>query len=761
MSNFFLEAGRVTLLAGQLALFSYFFKQKLVIKDVGDYEWQSADFDWLSFLASGRTEIIHAFWIPLFPALAIAILMITFQLLGEGLRLKFHTKSAKQQNRFLHDVHLFFEGLWFDHVRDPLIKMVKNPMVLGLVCLSILISNSSQAIPAFTPASGTNSWVDKERQLANVTAFAHLYGYVRFFHPSDEVEEVDWNQFALYGMEKIIGSKNEQELKENLEMVFHPVAPALKIYQTDEEYELFLPDYKKLRDLEYELVAWQYKGLNIKENLSFLPFLAEEEAQDKLFIDILNLEYKSKRVYYSFSNGTFSMRTRQLFSHFPNETEVIEEPINEELKIQLPLVLLAQQGTTTWDGENEEFIALQNQLEKIDVFSADTMAPIVQLSNTVIVWNIVKYFYPYYDIVDVDMNQQLTDSLKELVHPANYVSHVEFKRVLEKMLRPLNDGHINVTDRQYHVSKYLPFWVDVFDGEVVVTAVSEDSPFKVGDVIVERSGESALKWINERINQGSGTLHFREHIALQRFVVDLDGRGEDLFTVIRDGQQLEIKAIYHLSTSVDRFNRSSTEGFKYLGNDIYYLNFDYMTGEQLEIALEELQHARGIIFDLRSYPAIDMSPLLYKLSDETYYTMPINVPYIMYPNALPVDFDRNIGIISPKPETFKSKYVALIDGSCISACETYAEAFKGNGLATMIGGPTAGTNGSINLIKLPGNMGVWFTAMQALSIDGSQHHMIGVQPNIKVERTREAALEGRDEQLEAAVEYLMREIDED
>ncbi|MFS0821448.1 S41 family peptidase [Bacillus sp. 1P02SD] len=759
MSNFFLEAGRVTLLAGQLALFSYFFKQKLVIKDVGDYEWQSADFDWLSFLASGRTEIIHAFWIPLFPALAIAILMVTFQLLGEGLRLKFHTKNSKQQNRFLHHAHLFFEGLWFDHIRCPLIKIAKNPMVLSLVCLTILISHSSQSIPAFTPASGTNGWVDKERQLANVTAFANLYGYVRFFHPSDEVEEVDWNQFALYGMEKIIGSKNEQELKENLEEIFQPIAPTVKIYRTDEEYDRYLPDYKKLRDPDYELVAWQHVGLNIKENLSFMPLLTEEEAQDKSLIIALNQFYKSKRVYYSFTYGKFSIWAFPLFSHFPNERDVIEEPINQELKIQLPLTLVAYQRSTDVEDENQKFEVLQNHLKNIDVFSADIMDPIVQLSNMVIVWNIVKTFYPHYEIVDVDMNQQLNNAIKELL-PANYVNYVKFKHVLEKMLSSLNDGHINITDKQYYTSKYLPFWADVFDGEVVVTAVSEDSPFKVGDVIVERSGESAIEWINEIIKLESGTKHYQEFAALKRFVRDLDGRGQEEFTVKRNEQLLKIKVAYQLPSLVDRFNRSSEEGYKNLGNDIYYVNIDHVTKEQLKVALEEFHHAKGIVFDFRAYPAIDLGDLLDKFSDEVVYTMPINVPRIMYPNEPPVEFEENQASYPPDDEVITSKVVALIDGSCISACETYAGTFKGNGLATMIGGPTAGTNGAINLIKLPGNMGVWYTAMQALNVDWSQHHTIGVQPDIVVERTREGALEGRDEQLEAALEYLKREIDE-
>ncbi|WP_449537946.1 S41 family peptidase [Ferdinandcohnia sp. Marseille-Q9671] len=758
VSNFFLEASRVTLLIGQLGLFSYFFNQKLVIKDVGDYEWQSTDFDWLSFLASGRTEILHAFWIPLFPALAITILMITFQYIGEGLRIQFHTKSAKQENRLFRSLQLFIEGVWFDRFRTPLIKFVKNPMVVSLVCLAILISSSltnpGKITPVYTAASGTNGWIDKERQLENVTAFANLYGYVRFFHPSDEVTEIDWNQLALYGMGKIIDSKNDSELKEALEELFLPLAPTVKLYFTDEKIEPYVPDYDRLQNPAYEMVFWQHTGLKIKENLSFLPLLTEAEQQDKMLIPSLSTVYKSNRVYYSYARGAVSIRARSQFDQFPKETDVIEEPLNKGLKVQLPIALPAYQGSTKFGGENKEFRVLQNQLKKIDVFSADTTDENVQLTNAVILWNIVKYFYPHFDIVDVDMNQQLTYAVTELLHPTHFGNYEDFKIVLEKMLTPLQDGHFSIRDKQSHVGRYLPFWADIFDGEVVVTAVSEDSPFKIGDVILERSGESAIDYINQLAKRQSGTKQFKEFNSLKRFVRDLNGRGEEVFTILRDGKEIEVKAAYSLPKMVDRFNRPGSVGYKHIGNDIYYLNIDYLDEDQVETALEELQDAKGIIFDLRGYPGSGLSEILHRLSDDVMYDMYINVPQVVKPNQLP-SFEVNQYKFLPKQGTLESRNVALIDASCISACENYAEVFKGNQLATIIGEPTAGTNGAINLIKLPGNMGAWFTGMQALNVDGSQHHTIGVHPHIKVERTREAAIEGRDELLEFAIEYLV------
>lgn len=40
-------------------------------------------------------------------------------------------------------------------------------------------------------------------------AFAKLYGYVRFFHPSDEAASADWNAFAIEGARRVVQGRTQ------------------------------------------------------------------------------------------------------------------------------------------------------------------------------------------------------------------------------------------------------------------------------------------------------------------------------------------------------------------------------------------------------------------------------------------------------------------------------------------------------------------------------------------------------------------------
>jgi ABC-type dipeptide/oligopeptide/nickel transport system permease subunit len=88
--NFCNDLGRVTLLIGQLALFSIFISTKVLMLEGGVMDISSAAYDWQSLLEKSRSDIIRAIWIPLVPAVAITYTIFTFNLLGEGLRQRFN-----------------------------------------------------------------------------------------------------------------------------------------------------------------------------------------------------------------------------------------------------------------------------------------------------------------------------------------------------------------------------------------------------------------------------------------------------------------------------------------------------------------------------------------------------------------------------------------------------------------------------------------------------------------------------------------------
>lgn len=68
-----------------------------------------------------------------------------------------------------------------------------------------------------------------EQGLTNLTALTRLIGYVRFFHPSDQVAglaNADWDALAMAGIERVEGARNPRELADALSGLFAGKATA-------------------------------------------------------------------------------------------------------------------------------------------------------------------------------------------------------------------------------------------------------------------------------------------------------------------------------------------------------------------------------------------------------------------------------------------------------------------------------------------------------------------------------------------------------
>ncbi len=100
-----------------------------------------------------------------------------------------------------------------------------------------------------------------EQTLRNFRAFTKIYGYIRFFHPSDEASSIDWDKFAVYGFEKVENAGDDNELKTLLLELFLPIAPAIEIYFNGEN---FTYDQSKIIPADTTgllPVAWQHYGI--------------------------------------------------------------------------------------------------------------------------------------------------------------------------------------------------------------------------------------------------------------------------------------------------------------------------------------------------------------------------------------------------------------------------------------------------------------------------------------------------------------------
>ena len=98
--------------------------------------------------------------------------------------------------------------------------------------------------------------------------------------------------------------------------------------------------------------------------------------------------------------------------------------------------------------------------------------------------------------------------------------------------------------------------------------------------------------------------------------------------------------------------------------------------------------------------------------------------------------------------------VFITDARAISYAESFMSFIEHYDLGEIVGQPTAGTNGNVNITELPGGYRFGWTGMKVVKHDGSQHHLVGIQPTIPIKKTMEGVREGKDEFLEKAIQVL-------
>lgn len=129
------------------------------------------------------------------------------------------------------------------------------PSLALLLALAAACGPTATNTPPASPAAPSPATTDLEE----LHAFARLYGYVRYFHPSDEAAALDWDGFAIHGVQQVTAARTRDELAHTLEALFLPVAPTLQVHLEGEAPRdaaaLFPADVTGL-----DVVAWQHEG---------------------------------------------------------------------------------------------------------------------------------------------------------------------------------------------------------------------------------------------------------------------------------------------------------------------------------------------------------------------------------------------------------------------------------------------------------------------------------------------------------------------
>jgi carboxyl-terminal processing protease len=406
-------------------------------------------------------------------------------------------------------------------------------------------------------------------------------------------------------------------------------------------------------------------------------------------------------------------------------------------------------------------------------------------------WNAVNYLFAYRYLMD----QKWELTLEKLIPIfQNIKSRAAYEKSILLLESAIDDTHaagflsqVKHAAEIFDLKYYPPFAYKIYQDKLLITAFLNDSlaktnSLKVGDLIVAINGMKTNEWLKQR----SALLPASNLSVKNRLLANTDAlafsalsngtlavrvkRGNkdlDLNLVLLDRRDQQVPAIVNTYFKQIADRDQLLKGYEELTGDIaliragYFFDKDLPAEKNLTAFSQSLNKKKAIIFDMRKYPS---APGLF------YYYLPMALgkPAFKFAQYYGADLS-NPGVFSKQDglEIFLSKDIKtempLYEGKIVILTNEYTQSMgewytmflrQVNANTTVIGSQTAGTDGDVKHLNLPGGYEFLFTGNGIFYPNGKQTQRIGILPDLLYQPNESDLLSSTDQQLEKALEYL-------
>ncbi|MBX3401966.1 MAG: hypothetical protein KF699_01010 [Phycisphaeraceae bacterium] len=559
-----------------------------------------------------------------------------------------------------------------------------------------------------------------ERGLANLIALARLYGYLRYFHPSDEAAACDWVLWLRGALASVENAADAEQLAAALSAASLPVAPAAVVRACPIDGGCAPPRESDEGGHAVESTAWFHYGVGTMANHGV---------------------YQSKRLTWAVAADPPE--------HVPPIGTCIEREIAPGVWCRVPLALYRDAA-----GTLPRAVVSMQPHDDATIVRGSGNDRATRLIGVIIAWNVFQHFYPYFDVVRTDWEAVLPDALSEAAEDRDAA---DFHETLEKLVAKLEDGHGFVGFSGAGRWGAVPLAWSFVGDRLIVTNAGGEAGIARGDEVLAIDGRSVAELAKAAAARVSAATpqHRRFRIASELARGEI-GQRVTLRFRRPDGAEHEREAV--CAPMNTRPVEPRPERICELRPGVWYVDLDRVTDDDIRASMDNLAAARGLVFDLRGYPGRLGTIVLAHLADRPLRSAFWCVPFVPRPDREQMAFANGGWPVPPVPPRWTRNAAFVIDGRAISYAETYMGIVEAFQLADIVGEATAGTNGNVNSFTLPGGYSIGFTGMKVRKHDGSEHHGTGIVPNVPVARTIEGIAAGRDELLDAAADLVAGRI---
>ena len=376
-------------------------------------------------------------------------------------------------------------------------------------------------------------------------------------------------------------------------------------------------------------------------------------------------------------------------------------------------------------------------------------------------WNIVEYWYPYRNIIGENWDQVLSDYIPKL---ALATSRKAYIRQLMALISEVHDNHANLWSalqlRPPAGKCHLPVQLRFIQDQPVVTGFEDGThsatyALHQGDVITRLNGAAVPQLLAKWTPYYGASNPAGLHRQLARYMI----RGTCGKTKVgfnRNGQPMTASLKRVPITRADKAPPSSALSgptFRLLSPQVAYLKLSTVKAANVAEYIRRAAGTKGLIIDIRNYPhqfvALKLGSLLVDRP----------TPFVRFTNAdltTPGAFHWTKPLdLKPGKPHYKGQVVILVNQNTQSQAEYTTMALRADPNATVVGSATAGADGNISGVPLPGGL---FAAISGLGVfypDKQPTQRIGIIPDFVVRPSIADIRAGDDPVLDKAIRLIV------
>jgi C-terminal processing protease CtpA/Prc len=379
-------------------------------------------------------------------------------------------------------------------------------------------------------------------------------------------------------------------------------------------------------------------------------------------------------------------------------------------------------------------------------------------------WNIVRYWYPNRNVLDQDWGKVLADFIPRIALARDKDAY-QLEAIA--LIAKVTDTHANLWSAPPQLRPpagacQLPVTMRFIEHRAVVTGYSDGSTgpatgLKIGDVIERLDGVPVQELVDRwtpYYPASNGPTRLRDIArSMTRGPCSAARAG-----VRRDSQMLEITAQRQPLASLDpkagRTHDLPGDTFRLLSDEVAYLKLSSVQAAHASSYIERAQGTKGLVIDIRNYPSeFVVFALGSHLVDRPAPFARFTVGDLDNPGAF-----RWLGeplTLRPEAPRYSGRVVILVDEVSQSQAEYTAMAFRCAPQSVVVGSTTAGADGNVSQVPLPGGLSTMISGIGVFYPDKTPTQRVGIVPDVEVRPTIAGIRAGRDEVLEEALRQVL------